>query len=491
LEPEEFFDYETAFFAVLDTRNEGLVSILDGYLNQSPAGDAEGFVEVALEDLTTELSKANLNYEDDLAPAFEGGFELMYGMNDPYWFDQNQNLLITVSDSSALNAVIDKMAEFDDYSKSTLFGFNTFTNEKEQIYLAYTSDVLVAWPSFSSRYLSLQSIKNGEQNLLQNTNYTQYEDSVPYPNVGSFYFNMSTTGESGIFALVPDNEGLKLHYRMTGYGNSASKPPYMYQNLPGNDILIYGENYGFADRSAELDDDTIAEMKNEGIIVSEGEWLNKGFALLIQDTESLIPGISYYFDATGYLPQAEDDVEAFNTLVEQTITEMQAEDPDLDGLITKDTVNVDGANLHRVTVDIASLPQEELAELGPVADFFTTPVEFYYGITSDDYVVIALYSGFDSVYGQVPAISENQSVTEGMNYVEDYPNGLGYVSVNNAVNYINDIISALEENTEPMPADTKESYNEFMSYFDIVEYIITGEKEFAEFGGGLMFIKIN
>ena len=481
LEPEEFFDYETALFAVLDTRNEGLVSILDGYLNQSPAGDAEGFIEVALEDLTDELLKANLNYEDDLAPAFEGGFELMYG----------QNLLITVSNSTALNSVIDKMAELDDYSKSNLFGFNTFTNEKEQIYLAYTDDVLVAWPSFSARYLSLQSIKNDEQNLLQNTDYTQYEDTVPYPNVGTFYFNMTTTGESGIFALVPDTEGLKFHYRMEGYGNSASKVPYMYQNLPANNILLYGENYGLADRTTSLGYDTITELKNEGIIVSDGEWLNKGFALLIQDTGSLIPGISYYFDADGYLPQAEDDLEAFNGLVDQMITEMQAEDADLANLINKDTVNFDGANLYRVTIDIASLPREELDELAVFADFFTTPLEFYYGITSDDYVVLALYSGFDSVYGQVPAISEDRNIAEGMNYLEDYSNGMSYVSVANMVNYIDELVLAIEESTEPMSVDTKESYNEFMSYFDIVEYIITGEKEFEDFAGGLMFVKMN
>ncbi len=491
LEPEEFFDYETALFAVLDTRNEGLVSILDGYLNQSPAGDAEGFIEVALEDLTDELLKANLNYEDDLAPAFEGGFELMYGMNDAYFLNQNQNLLITVSNSTALNSVIDKMAELDDYSKSDLFGFNTLTNEKEQIYLAYTDDALVAWPTFSARYLSLQSIKNGEQNLSQNSNYTQYEDTVPYPNVGTFYFNMTTTGESGIFALVPDTEGLKIHYRMEGYGNSAAKAPYMYQNLPANNILLYGENYGFAQRTTSLGDDTVTELKNEGIIVSDGDWLNKGFALLIQDTESLIPGISYYFDATGYLPQAEDDIEAFNSLVEQTIAEMQAEDPDLANLINKDTVNVDGVNLYRVKIDIASFPQEELDELAAFADFFTTPLEFYYGITSDDYVVLALYSGFDSVYGQVPAISEEQNIAEGMNYLEDYSNGMSYVSVSNMVNYIDEFVLAIEESTEPMPADTKESYNEFMSYFDIVEYIITGEKDFEDFAGGLMFVKMN
>lgn len=481
LKPEEFLPFETSLFTVLDTNNQSLTDMLNKFLIKSPAGTVEGLTELMLKDLA-----------DNLLPAYTGGYKLMYGVNQGSGFMPNQTYLLTIKDSAKLNTALSKLSTLSDYSEATLFGFKTFTSETKGLYFAYTNDVLAAWPSFGERYLALQRIKNGERNLLQNTSYTQYLSSLPTPNSGMIY--VGDPEASVLLAVVPNTNGINLHYRVEGVDVSSGKAPYMYKNLPGNNLLMYGEHNGMFDILGMVDpqaDDLVEALQDEGIVVTDGAWMNQGYAFLAQDTGTMIPAFSLYFDATGMLDKAQQDLDNMDAVFDEMIVMIQEDDPENTDLIVKDKVMVDGKELSRITFKINELPQEDLGELAMLPESFLTPLEFYYGVTSDNYVVFALYTGFNNVYGKVATVSENADVRLGMSNLAGYPNGLSYVSVTNMANYVDDLIADIETSIEPMPIEMKDSYNEFMDYLSPIKYLISAEKDFTDFAGGLMFVKID
>jgi hypothetical protein len=482
LEPEGFLESGTSLLIILDTHNQSQVSIVDGFISSTPAGSVDEFVELLFESIS-----------NDIQPAFDGGLKVMFAVGEPNSLNPLESLLFTVNDSTKLESAFTNLSSQEGFSKSTLFGFKTFDNLNDGTYYAYTDEVMATWPTYGDRYLALQKIKNEESNLLDNSEYTTFLSSVPSPSVGTVYFNAPTSG-SGILALVPNSSGIKLYYRINeleGYGSGASNPPYMYKKLPGNDLLMYGESDGMIDNLGAQGTDLILELQQEGMLVTAGDWLNQGYAFVMQDTGTLIPGISLYFDAAGYVAQAQEDLAILDSFIDVVLAQMDAEDPEFAAVTVKDTVIVDGATLNRVSIDLTAVPQEELSEFEMFEGLLTEPIEFYYGLTSDNYVVLSLYSGFDTVYGNVGTVSSNADIRAGLANLTGYPNGLSYMSLENMLTYVDMLIVEIEK-TDPMPAEMKEGYTQVMDYLNPIKYIISAEKEFIDgLPGGLMFVKIN
>lgn len=476
LEPEEFFEYNTELLLTLDTANQNQVNIIDGYLANTPAVSVDEFINQLLEGVA-----------EDLDPAFGSGTKVLFGAGE----SGLEAILFTINDPIQLEFAFEALAKEEGYSQSTLFGFKTFDNRVDGTFYAYTDKVMATWPTPGDRYMALQKIYHEEKDLLDNTQYTEYLASIPSENVGTVYFDSPDPySESGMLAVVPNSYGIKFHYKLSGFEElaTASEPPYMYQNLPGNNLLMYGESGNLLDLFAVDGTDVAVEMQNEGMLVTAAEWMNKGYAFAMHDTGTLLPGMALYFDAAGFITEAQEDLAAMNEFFEATIAQMNEESPEMVDVIVKDTVNVDRKILNRITLDLSAVPEEELdPDLETFSSFVPEPIEFYYGLTSDNYVVFALYTGFDSVYGQTTTVSEDTYVKQGLAQLTDYPNGLSYISMEGLINYINMWVAEIEK-TDPMPEDMKENYNEVMDYLSVVKYFISAEKEL---GSGVIFVKIN
>lgn len=475
LEPEEFFEFKTEFLLTLDTANQNQVNILDGYLANTPAVSVDELINQLLESIAA-----------DVDTAFGDGTKVLFGAGE----SGLESILFTVQDPVQLEFAFENLAKQEGYSQSTLFGFKTFDNRVDGTFYAYTDKVMATWPTPGDRYMALQKIYNGEQDLLDNAEYTDYLSSVPAANVGTIYFH-SPISESGMLAVVPNSYGIKFYYRINygeGLFSAATEPPYMYKNLPGNDLLMYGEASGLLDFFASDGTDVASELQSEGMITTAAEWMNQGYAFAMHDTGALLPGMALYFDAAGYVSQAQDDIAAMNEFFEALIAQMNEESSEMADVVVKDTVSVDGRNLNRITLDLNAVPQEELdPDLEMFSSFVPEPIEFYYGLTSDNYVVFALYSGFNSVYGQTTTVSANVDVKAGLQQLIDYPNGLSYVSFENILSYVDMWVAEIEK-TDPMPTEMKDSYNEVMDYLSVVKYLINSEKDP---GTGVMFVKVN
>ncbi|MFC1600043.1 S-layer homology domain-containing protein [Patescibacteria group bacterium] len=478
LEPEEFFEYGTSLLMTVDTHNQSQIDLVDGLLAATPAKSVDHYIGLLFESV-----------EDEIAPAFDVGTEVMFAAGDATNGIPVESLLFTVDNPTKLEAAFDSLAKKPDFSKGNLFGFKTFDNRADGTFYAYTDEVMATWPTPGDRYLALQKIKNGDKNLLDNADFINYVKSIPSTNVGTIYFN-STYGESGMLAVVPHSSGVKFHYRLDGFDGlgGASEPPYMYEKIPGDNLMMYGESNALLDLLEGEGADLATQMQNEDIITTEGNWMNSGMAFSMHDTGSLIPGMALYFDAVGYVEEAKQDIAAMSEFFDAVIAQMDEESPEMTDVIVKDTVNADGATLNRITFDMNAIPEEELdSELREISSFISEPIEFYYGLTSDNYVVFALYNGFDEVLDSSGPISTNSDIKEALGYLSGYPNGLSYISMENMLTYV-DMWVAEVEKTEPMPVEMKENYNQVMDYIGTVKYIISAEKEF---GSGLMYVKVD
>ena len=426
--------------------------------------------------------------EDEIAPAFDVGTEIMFGAGDPSNGSAIESLVFTVDNPTKLNAAFDSLAKKPDFSKGTLFGFNTFDNRADGTFYAYTDEVMATWPTPADRYRALQNIYNNEKDLLDNAEYTNYVASIPTKGVGTVYFN-STYGESGILAVVPHSNGFKVHYRLDGVGDGgATEPPYMYQNIPGENVMFYGESNALLDIYNVQGMDLASQLKTEGAIETEGNWMNNGIAFSMHDTGTLLPGMALYFDAADYVEDARQDIAAMSEFFDAIVAQMDEESPEMADVITKSTVDADGATLNKITFDLSAVPEEEMdSDLEMFNEIVTDPIEFYYGLTSDDYVVFALYNDFEEVLADSRPISMNSDIKEAMSYLSGYPNGLTYISMENMLNYVDVWVTELEKQ-EPMPAELKDNYNQVIEYLSTIDYMINSEKEF---GNGLMYVKVN
>lgn len=480
LEPEEFFEYDTSLLITLNTQNQNQVDILDDVLRYTPAGSVDEYMGLLYESIS-----------DEISPAFDDGTKVMFAAGG---FDGKrpiEALIFTVNNGNKLEAAFESLSSKPDFSKSTLFGFKTFDNREDGTYYAYTDDVMATWSTPGDRYLALQKIKNNEKNLLQNTQYNTFIKSIPSANVGTVYFKMSTS-ETGILAVVPHTSGVKLYYRLDGLGVEVSDvEPYMYKNVPGNDLMMYGESYGLLDLYGDQRGNIVTELQNSELMVSDGNWLNNGFAFAMHDTGTLIPSMAMYFDAADYVADARQDLEALDIFFDAIIAQMDEEEPDMAGVIMKDNVSVDGNNFSRVTLDLGAVPAEQVdSDLEMLTQFVETPMEFYYGITDDNYVVFALYSGFENVLGVERPVGSNSDIKEGMAMLTGYPNGLSYLSFEKVLGYM-DLWVAEVEKTEPMPVEMKETYNQIMDYLAPIKYTMDSAKEVSEGDAGLIFVKVN
>jgi len=262
----------------------------------------------------------------------------------------------------------------------------------------------------------------------------------------------------------------------------------MYQNIPGENVMFYGESNALLDIYNVQGMDLASQLKTEGAIETEGNWMNNGIAFSMHDTGTLLPGMALYFDAADYVEDARQDIAAMSEFFDAIVAQMDEESPEMADVITKSTVDADGATLNKITFDLSAVPEEEMdSDLEIFNEIVTDPIEFYYGLTSDDYVVFALYNDFEEVLADSRPISMNSDIKEAMSYLSGYPNGLTYISMENMLNYVDVWVTELEKQ-EPMPAELKDNYNQVIEYLSTIDYMINSEKEF---GNGLMYVKVN
>jgi len=246
----------------------------------------------------------------------------------------------------------------------------------------------------------------------------------------------------------------------------------------------------------EFDEDTSKEMrkaerlvkKTIGLDLKEDllSFMDRGFAMVIQRNDSIMPAISFYIDATSNPEGAQKVIDILDSAIQQAYDGMIASaEPgvEVEKMVNKSVVKVGNSDMNRFSFDFSGMSDEELLAAGLPSGIFTEPIEFYYGLTTNNYFVVSTYSGLDKDFGDgFVSVGSTVEVEEGRQYIEDYPYNLSYISIEEGFNYIDQIFAAMELVEGPMDDEDREAYELVRDFLSPIQYMIGGDQELMSAG---------
>jgi len=524
---EDFLPETTLMSFSINTRDAMQKEKFDNLKSFFPNEDFEKLIESALKDLNMELADNNLTYENDIAPIFSDSFKGIFAMDG-----NNVYVAFTVKDPQKAETLIKMIAEKDSNIKEKeLFGFSILDNEKKDMYLVLYKDTILITNTSKTRYEAVKRQRNGESSLLANENFKKSYESLPKPNLGMVYMNIQAlfndlsnlegndfkdvpyinalTYEA--FAIIAESDGLRTVAQVKfnpdvknfSIDDFPYKEPYLHTRIPGNDLIVYAEAYGLqvllASEANKKDFEDAKKMikKYVGLDIDNDilTWMDKGYALVIQRNNDLIPGISLYIDASSDTKGAQKTLKVIDDAFEQLVFAMKntltrgGTAPEK--IIEKSVVETNRGNLNRVSFKFNELTDEEMDKIDFPKGFFTEPVEIYYGLIDDnDLFVFSTLTGLDKELNMDTSVVENPYIIEAMGYTKDYPYQLSYLSVEEALKYADrfvEIMTVLEGNP---PKDVAEGFAKVKEYLAPIKYLVGGNQKVENIAEGLMFIKM-
>ncbi|OGJ42851.1 hypothetical protein A3I58_01750 [Candidatus Peregrinibacteria bacterium RIFCSPLOWO2_02_FULL_39_10] len=144
-----------------------------------------------------------------------------------------------------------------------------------------------------------------------------------------------------------------------------------------------------------------------GLTVADVEkLLDSPFAFAMSDAGGLYPTIAVYLKLNSdAVSDGKSLVAAVGFYVDKMIVQLDdilAKNGVSVGVLKKDVAAIQGGMFYKIYVDWTAFAVENLNQFGLDVnfDFKSVPIEFYYGVTGDNELIVALYQGFDKVYGK-------------------------------------------------------------------------------------------
>lgn len=489
--------------------------------------------------MALKLKDAGLNYKKDVAPIFGDSYRFTFGISgDMEKGDPDMYVALTLNDSDKAKALLDKMIEDnDDVVSGTVLGAMTVDDEANDMYLALYKDTLLITNVAENRDAALKRVTKNEASILSNETFKKSYDSLPKPNLGIAYINVNElftklaeredeTVPSGkfvealhgeAFAFLAEEDGIKMVVQVAfddksegfNFNDYPYVEPYMYKNIPGDKLIIYSEAYGMksafdiqmqafaTDEQTMKDFEDFKSMFNSTLGLDFDEdilsWMDKGFAISVQQNKNIIPAISLYIDASSQPKKAQKVLDLIDAAMEQGVSSIIAsapEDFDAASVLKKDKVMLGNSEVNRVVFDVTGLSEEELLAAGLPSGVFVEPFEIYYGLTDKDYFLFSTYSGLDKDYGNTMTVAENPMVKDAQKNLEGYPYGLSYISVEEVMNYVDTFVGFMELVKGPMGDDVQAGLDKVKAYVAPIKYLVAANKKAKNIAEGLMFVKM-
>jgi hypothetical protein len=222
--------------------------------------------------------------------------------------------------------------------------------------------------------------------------------------------------------------------------------------------------------------------------------MDKGFAFVVQQNESIIPAISFYVDASTDTQSAQKVLDLIDAGMAQGVEAMLADAPeelDAASILRKDTVMLGNSEIDRVVFDVTHLSEEQLLEAGLPSGVFVEPFELYYGLTDENYFLFSTYSGLEADYEGTVTVAGNPVIIEAQTYLKGYEYGLSYISIEETMNYVDAFVGFMELVEGPMGKDVEEGMKKVRAYVAPIKYLVAGNAKSEEnVAEGTMFVKM-
>ncbi len=518
VELENFLPADTVLAFSVNLNSESQKEDFKALMTKFPQETTTKFVEGFLEELQMEF---------DLLPAFGENARIILGISiDPENTEDDPNMYLaaTLEDPAKLTELL------EDYTKSEQFSETVYDNENDDFYLATYKDTFLLTNKKQLRLESLRRMKNNEDSLLSNEMFKKAYEKLQQPYIANLYLNYENYFDliaslddaqayplmlkedfdlSIIMAIYAENDGLKMVAlpAYSGKFNIEYHEPYLYNGIPGDNLIMYMESYGLKqaveeafDKMYEFDEDTRKELRKAELLIKKTidldlredilSFMDKGFAFVLQRNDSMIPAMSIYVDASSNPESAQKVIDLLDLALQQAYDGMIAEassDVDINRFLSKDVVAIGKSEINRMSFDFSTMTEEELLAAGLPSGLFTEPIEIYYGLTVNNYLIISTYSGLDKDFGEVKTIGENAEIIAAREMFKDYPYNLSYVAVDEAFKYVDVLFESMEKVQGPMDDKAREAYELVKTYFAPIKYMIGVDKVDESVG----FIKID
>jgi len=481
--------------------------------------------ESIMEEIQLELDQKNLSFDNDIAPAFGENHRMLMAMGSDVESLKEEDmpevyLAATLEDKAKMAELVDKLAD-EGYAKSTEFGATILDNEDNDFYLALYKDTMLLTNKKLLRHEALKRMNNNEESLLSNPLYKEANANLAKPDFANFYinyehyFDLITQLQEEEYplkikedlkmaiavSLYAEEEGVRMLTSPAFEGDFNFRDltfnePYLYRGIPGKNLIMYAEVYDFKkiiEMSLDLyewDEETSKEMRKAELIIKKTigldlkedvlSWMDKGFAMILQRNDSMVPAISFYVDASSNPEGAQELIDLLDSAISQAYDGMLAtEEPGVDvaQMVKKEVVEVGKSDINKFSFDFSSMTDEELLAAGLPSGIFTEPIEFYYGLTTNNYFVVSTYSGLDKNFEDFVSVGSVMEVEEGRKYIKAYPYNLSYISFEEGFKYVDQVLEAMEKVEGPMDEEARKAYELVKGFFAPIQYMIAGDQE--------------
>jgi len=229
--------------------------------------------------------------------------------------------------------------------------------------------------------------------------------------------------------------------------------------------------------------------------VSKGDLeavMDAPFAFAMSDAGTLYPTMAMYFqldDAKAVT--ANKMMDALDSYMGEILVEFDkavAAQNIPAGLLVKDAEK-SASGLRRVYLDSSKLPAEILAQASMFVDLKTVPVEFYYGVTADNVLVMALYPKFADVYGK-EVLADNADFKKAVAKLENDKAPVMSYMVPGNVMVLADRYVELVKKFGVMSAEDLETYGMVSKFVKTIKYMVAVNKVEGEVLKGEGFIGV-
>lgn len=469
-----------------------------------------------------------VSYEEDIQPFLGDNYRVLFGISSDIEIDDTEppmQFAANISDTEAFEKLLEKTGE--DAERSDYKGYNTFINESDSVYLAYSDNVAVM-ANTKEGMTDAVDRSSTDENLANSESYKSFLSRIGEERIGSIYISVENLADSieeksspeekefltllGLqgfdyegYSIKAEENGFRVDLEVSGESELLNKliksdfTSYLAEKMPGKNLIGYTESSGM-DVALELYLDAFGALEGieEGVPDIESSFseatgldlredlfsfMDKNYAMSMQSQPGVLPGLTIMIDANSNLESAKKFDDYLDQQISGALT-FASFALESDELLKKETVEVAGAELNGVKFDITNASDEELDALGipPFLDLDIAAI--YYGLTGDGHYVITTYADFPEEYG-VDTVSNNEEYNEALSSIERGNGGDFYFSPKATFEWI-DRFSAIMALTG---VDTTE-YDQISDIVKHFKYIV-GSAEVSETEmTGDMFISV-
>lgn len=202
--------------------------------------------------------------------------------------------------------------------------------------------------------------------------------------------------------------------------------------------------------------------------------IDSPFAMMMSEVGTLYPGISIYVkledDEVAAAEKMMDFVDQYMDQVLVKFDEAVGAQGVPAGLLVKGAEKSE-SGLRKVYFDATKLPPEMSAQLALFVSPDEMEAEFYYGVTKDGVLVLALYPGFEEVYGQ-GSLADDKLYKEAIGQLKgSYGSTVSYMRTDNAM-VLADKYLVLVKKTGMLKAEHEEVYNTVKKFVKTFTYVV-------------------